>query len=262
MSYCDLTDINNDVIVPAYHRLRPSILLRNNHPPTMATLKPLLLAGGRSSRMGTRKELLCIEDNEPMYKRLISVLHDTCPESDTVYISLRDRSAAQALYEYGDVPCPHGDMLELNARGSTINVRVIHDNDDGNPQGENADIGPAAGLLSAHRHDPSATWLVVACDYPFLTTAALKSLRQKSKSSRASVTCFTNAEGFNEPLLAIWTTDALHTLQENVEQGILGPSAVVKRLRGRTLRPEHEQWLFNINNWEEWQQAMDMKRMN
>jgi len=212
--------------------------------------------------MGTRKELLCMEDKEPMYKRLISVLHDACPESDTVYISLRDRTAAQALYEDSDVTCPHEDMIELDVRGSTISVRVIYDNDDGNPQDENAGIGPASGLLSAHRQNPSATWLVVACDYPFLTTAALQSLRQESKSSRAAVTCFTNAEGFNEPLLAIWTTDALHILQKNVEQGILGPSAVVKRLHGRTLRAKHEQWLFNTNNWEEWQQAMNMKPMN
>lgn len=74
----------------------------------MATTKPLLLAGGRSSRMGTRKELLCLEGNEPMYKRLISVLHAACPESDTVYLSLRDRSATQALYEAEGAPGSHG----------------------------------------------------------------------------------------------------------------------------------------------------------
>lgn len=228
----------------------------------MASLKPLLLAGGRSSRMGTRKELLCIEDNEPMYKRLISVLQTACPEADTVYLSLRDRGAAQAFYKSGDVTCSHGDVLKLNVGGSALTVRLIYDNDDGSPQDEDADIGPAAGLLSAHRQDSSATWLVVACDYPLLTTAALRSLRQQSESSRAPVTCFSNAKGFNEPLLAIWTPDALHALQENVEQGILGPSVVVKRLHGRTLRPENEHWLFNTNNWEEWQRALDMNRMN
>ena len=212
--------------------------------------------------MGTRKELLCIGDNEPMYKRLISVLHAACPESDTAYVSLRDRTSAQAFYGNDNVGCSPDDVLKLNIGGSALTVRLIYDNEDGSPQDKDVDIGPAAGLLSAHRQDPSATWLVVACDYPFLTTAALQSLREESESSRVPVTCFSNAEGFNEPLLAIWTPDALHYLQKNVEQGILGPSAVVKRLHGRTLRPENEQWLFNTNNWEEWQRALDMKRMN
>lgn len=211
--------------------------------------------------MGTRKELLRI-DNEPMYKRLISVLHAACPESDTAYLSLRDRSSAQALYGNDNVGCSPNDVLKLNVGGSALTVRLIYDNDDGSPRDEDADIGPAAGLLSARRQDSSATWLVVACDYPFLTTAALRSLRGESESSRAPVTCFSNTEGFNEPLLAIWTPDALRYLQKNVEQGILGPSAVVKRLHGRTLRPENEQWLFNANDWKEWQRALDIKRIN
>lgn len=205
----------------------------------MASLKPLLLAGGLSSRTGTRKELLCLEDNEPMYKRLISILHAACPESDTAYLSLRDRSSGQALYGNDNVGYSPDVLLKLDVGRSTLAVQLIYDSDDGSPRDEDADIGPAAGLLSAHRQDPSAVWLVVACDYPFLTTAALQSLRQESEFGEAPVTCFSNAEGFNEPLLAIWTPDALHYLQKNVEQ-----------------------WLFNTNNWDEWQRALDMTWMD
>ena len=224
----------------------------------MAYVKPLLLAGGKSSRMGTRKELLCLNGHEPMYKQLISILHAACPESDTVFLSLRDREYAKALQEGGEMAGSTKDQLLLHVDGSPLTVQIIYDHENGEGSEGNWDIGPAAGLLSAYRQDPSASWLVAACDYPFLTTAALRSLRQESTG--AVVTCFMNADGFCEPLLGIWTPDALQALQQNVEQGLLGPSAVVKKLGGRTIRPGDEQWLFNTNDSMEWQQAVEMKR--
>lgn len=224
----------------------------------MASLKPLLLAGGKSSRMGTRKELLCLNGHEPMYKQLISILHAACPESDTIFLSLRDREYAKALQEDGDIADPNNDQLILHVNGSSLTVQIIYDKGNGADSKRGEDIGPAAGLLSAHRQDPSASWLVAACDYPFLTTTALQSLQYESTGT--IVTCFMNADGFCEPLLGIWTPDALQALQQNVEQGLLGPSAVVKKLGGRTVRPADEQWLFNTNDWTDWQQAVEMKR--
>lgn len=219
----------------------------------MALIKPLLLAGGRSSRMGTRKELLSLEGNEPMYKQLVSVLHMACPESDMVYLSLRNREAAKAIRKSNKHAGIEDDLFELPMDYST--VHIIYDHEAGN---EDTDIGPAAGLLSAHHHDPAATWLVAACDYPFLTAAALQCLRKESEG--ASITCFSNAKGFCEPLLGIWTPEALRALRENVEQGICGPSAVVRRLCGRTIRPVDERWLFNANSWDEWKQAIEMRK--
>lgn len=95
-----------------------------------------------------------------------------------------------------------GDVLSLDVGRSPLTVRMIYD-DEGENENENVDIKPAAGLLGVYRRDPSATWLVVACDYPFLTTAALRLLRRESDAAPAPVTCFANAEGFNERLLAI-----------------------------------------------------------
>lgn len=57
-------------------------------------LKPLLFAGGRSSRMGTPKHLLRFPDdgtNTPMYLHLIRELHAACcDQTEDVYISLRE----------------------------------------------------------------------------------------------------------------------------------------------------------------------------
>lgn len=226
----------------------------------MEYLKPLLLAGGKSSRMGTRKELLCLNGHEPMYKQLISILHAACPESDTIFLSVRDSEYTKGLQDGGKVSGANKDQLTLHVDGSPLTVQIIYDHESGEEPKENRDIGPAAGLLSAHRQDPSATWLVTACDYPFLTATALQSLRHGSTG--AVVTCFMNADGFFEPLLGIWTPDALQALQRNVDQGLLGPSAVVKKLGGRTIRPADEQWLFNTNDWTEWKEAVEIKRRN
>lgn len=222
---------------------------------TMKSIKPLLLAGGRSTRMGTRKELLCLDGNEPMYKQLLSILHMSCPESEVVYLSLKDREATKAIKEINEHTAIKDNLFEVSMDDSSIEVQIIYDNEAGDTD---TDIGPAAGLLSAHHHDPAATWLVAACDYPFLTTAALESLR--NESGGASVTCFSNTEGFCEPLLGFWTPDALRALQENVEQGIFGPSAVVRRLCGRAIRPADERWLFNANSWDEWRQALEIRK--
>ena len=226
----------------------------------MPSVKPLLLAGGKSSRMGMRKELLCLNGHDPMYKQLISILHAACPESDTVFLSLRGREYVKELQDGGQVAGPNKNQLILNVDGSPLTVQIIYDHESGESSKENGDIGPAAGLLSAYRQDPSASWLVVACDYPFLTTTALQGLRQESTG--AVVTCFMNGDGFLEPLLGIWTPGALQALQRNVEQGLLGPSAVVKKLGGRTIRPVDEQWLFNTNDWTEWQQALKIQGRN
>lgn len=58
----------------------------------MTSLRPVLLAGGRSSRTGTRKELLCLPNDEPVFVRMISLIYKAMPESNSVYLSLRNRT--------------------------------------------------------------------------------------------------------------------------------------------------------------------------
>ncbi len=225
----------------------------------MSPFKSLLLAGGRSSRMGKRKELLCFHDNEPIYMHLISILQIADPEADVIYMSLRDRTAMEdiltnpAVVEFSD------DVLVLGTgdptRKSIMTVRIIYDCDEEKHK-DKTDIGPAAGLLAAHRQDPTATWLVAACDYPLLTSAALWQLRQEASGE---LTCFQNTDGFYEPLLAIWTPGALQNLQQNVRKGILGPRAVVEQLQVRPIRPHDHRWLFNANTPEEWRRAVELK---
>lgn len=115
--------------------------------------------------------------------------------------------------------------------------------------------GPASGILAAFQHDPEATWLVVACDYPCITTSALDQLKSAYKPP---VTCFQNLEGFCEPLLGIWSPEAMRHLKRNCEKGKLSPSKAVKELGGFVIIPDGnaDTVLKNVNTKEDWEIAL------
>jgi molybdopterin-guanine dinucleotide biosynthesis protein A len=203
----------------------------------MDSLKILILAGGHSSRMGTPKHLLPLP-NGPLYLHVMHVLHEALPNIATFFMSLADRSTTDEMLRNGKVDIP-------DAQGSltTIGVETVTDC-------IAQDIGPAAGLLAAHSHDPAATWLVVACDFPLLQAETMRQLLEQYKEPS---TCFQNEEGFIEPLLGIWSPRALKELQENVNKGRFGPSYTLKKVGAKLLVPNHQDWLVNVNTKQEWE---------
>lgn len=83
--------------------------------------------------------------------------------------------------------------------------------------------GPAAGLLAAWRHDPSAAWLVLACDMPGLSPSILEALVVARDPGRGG-TAWRSAEGgLPEPLCAIWEPVTLARLAALVAEGSDGP---------------------------------------
>ncbi|KAL7815142.1 bifunctional molybdenum cofactor biosynthesis protein [Trichoderma gracile] len=202
-------------------------------------LKPLILAGGRSTRMGSPKHLLRFPDGTALYQHQIKLLRQAFPSIATIYISLAKDSQL--------------DEYLQNAAGD-LNVSIIYDTQDNHDEARSA--GPAQGLLSAHEFDPAATWLVLAVDYPLLTVEVLKQLQD---AYRPPVTCFRNREGYCEPLLGVWSSEALQLLRDNVRQGRnSGPSAVVKQLGGHQIDPatESEKVLMNVNAQADWDKVL------
>jgi molybdopterin-guanine dinucleotide biosynthesis protein A len=202
----------------------------------MDSLKVLILAGGHSSRMGSPKHLLSLHDG-PLYIYLIRILREALPGIATHHISLADRSVTDEVLRREYV-----EILNATGASSTITLKTIIDD-------VPLDIGPAAGLLAAHRYNSEATWVVVACDFPLLQAAAI---RQLVNSYEHPATCFKNENGFNEPLLGIWSPQALERLKENVDNGRLGPSYTLKVLDSKRIVPTYEDWLVNVNTKAEW----------
>ena len=216
---------------------------------------PLILAGGKSTRMKSPKHLLQMPDGRPLYQHQIDILAQAFPECPTIYVSvaqdseldgfLRERSAANSNVEHTSTRTP--------------DVRVILDLVSSDT---NESAGPTTGLLAAFVLQPQTTWLVIPCDAPFLDTRLLKQLRREYTPP---VTCYRNSKGFIEPLIGIWNPDALARLAETSKGDKVGPSSIVRELEGKQIElfAGEERPLADVNTKEEWQEAlnfMDMPR--
>ena len=187
-------------------------------------LKSLILAGGKSQRMGTDKAALNYH-GKPQSQILIDILRgcNTPP-----HVSCRAEQAIDFLLDLAaeDVPIIADTFLEL---------------------------GPYGAILSAFRHDPNAAWLVVACDLPLLDAETLKFLIKNRKLS-AVATAFKgpqSADSFPEPLITIWEPRAYPILLSFLAQGISCPRKVLINSDIELLDVPNVEALMNVNTPEE-----------
>ena len=131
----------------------------------------LVLAGGKSSRMGKDKALLTYHTQNQLI-HTAKMLEKQCEQ---VYISCR--TGQQAAYR------KYGFPLIVDSY---------------------PDIGPLGGLLSAQRLFPDASWLVAACDLPFMDHSLLSELAAKRNPFSFATAYRQNTEGKPEPLCAIY----------------------------------------------------------
>lgn len=147
-------------------------------------LRGLVLAGGRSARMGTDKAALVLS-GETLLARTVSLLGTFTP---SVHVGIR---ADQA-----------GDLL----RGQ---FSVLFD--------VPSTAGPAAAMVAAFTYDPDAAWWVLACDMPALAQSALAALFSARDSTRAATAWRNPVDGLPEPLCAIWEPATLAHLALKVQ---------------------------------------------
>lgn len=146
----------------------------------------LVLAGGRSERLGRDKAAVMI-DGRPLLERAVALLAALLPE---VWVAVRPEQA--------------GDPL----RGR---FPMVTDAITG--------IGPAAGILAAHAATPDAAWLVLACDLPGIGSGDLGKLLAARDPARCA-TAFRGArDGRPEPLCAIYEPATLARFQRQVAGG-------------------------------------------
>ncbi len=135
-------------------------------------LRGLVLAGGRSQRMGHDKGKLAYHGQQEQRAYAAELLAPFCQD---VHVS-----------------CRPDQITELEYAG----LRPLPDSF--------TDLGPLSGILSALRLDPNAAWLVVACDLPLLSAATLAHLVQHRQPARMA-TAFQSPENeWPEPLITIW----------------------------------------------------------
>ena len=139
----------------------------------------VLLAGGKSSRMGRDKSALPV-NGEPLWQRQLAVLRATEPAE--IFIS-------------GKRDGPYADC----------GVEILAD--------EFPDCGPLGGIATALRRCTSERLLVLAVDMPAMTAEFLRTLLDESQQTVRgivpSVGALGSARGGIEPLAAVYPLAAL-----------------------------------------------------
>lgn len=151
-----------------------------------AALYGLVLAGGRSTRMGRDKAAL-------------------------VYRGRSQLDAAWALL------APRVERCFVSVRPDQVGdpTRAAHPQIVDGAEG----VGPAAGLLAAQRAHPQAAWLVLACDLPFLDAASLDHLLAARDPARLATAFRSAHDGLPEPLCAVYEPAAAEPFARHVAEG-------------------------------------------
>jgi molybdenum cofactor guanylyltransferase len=187
----------------------------------------LVLAGGKSSRMGREKAGLSMEPGGVSWAaRGLDLLAPFC---SGVFLSLRDGQD------------PPADCAA---------VPVIRD--------APGAAGPLAGLLGAFARVPHAAWLVLACDLPCATAEVISHLLQSRDSSSPFTAYASPLDGQPEPLCAVYEPAAHPVLLARAMSGDYSLRAAMHDSSCTLLELPHERIgaLDNMNTPE------DLQRMS
>jgi molybdopterin-guanine dinucleotide biosynthesis protein A len=153
----------------------------------VAPLRALVLAGGRSTRMGRDKAALEFAGGRSQLDRAVELLR---PLVNSVHVSVRADQSADPLRSRHEQIIDRGDVE-----------------------------GPAAGIRAAQLHDPDAAWLVVACDLPHLDERTLRDLITRRDPTKTATAFRSSHDGLPEPLCTIWEPASSALLQRFLDAG-------------------------------------------
>lgn len=116
--------------------------------------------------------------------------------------------------------------------------------------------GPIAGIRSALAVHPDVAWLVLACDLPFLSDAAIEELLRRRDPGSLATAYKSAHDGLPEPLCAIWEPGAARVLAEYQAAGNDCPRKFLIRHGAQLLDLPDPRALDNVNTPEEYSQAV------
>jgi molybdopterin-guanine dinucleotide biosynthesis protein A len=183
----------------------------------------LILAGGASKRMQRDKAALKIQGKTQLdraFELLSRYLH-------RVFVSVR---------------------ADQTSDPTRAHLPLIVDSVEG--------AGPIAGIRSALAAHPEVAWLVLACDLPFVSDAAIEELLRRRDPSALATAYKSAHDGLPEPLCAIWEPSAAPPLAEYQAAGGHCPRKFLIRHGAPLIDPPDPRALDNVNTPEEYSQAV------
>jgi molybdopterin-guanine dinucleotide biosynthesis protein A len=122
--------------------------------------------------------------------------------------------------------------------------------------------GPIVGIRSSLAAFPRVAWLVMACDLPFLSDAALDFLLFERDPSSLATAFLSAHDNLPEPLCAVWEPAAAAALAEYQAGGGHCPRKFLMRHKAKLLVPRDAHALDNVNTPDEYAAALAAMEMN
>ena len=185
---------------------------------TAASIYGLVLAGGRSRRMGHDKAALR-RDGRSQLEHLYDVVAEV---AERTFVSARASQSDDAV--------------------RSRFPRIVDRYDD---------MGPIAGILSALEEHPGVDWLVVACDLPNIDRRTLDFLLEHRSLTRPFTAYRSSYDGLPEPLCAIYSAGSQRLLHAFVDDGIVCPRKMLIRSDTELLDQPDPHALDNVNTPED-----------
>ncbi len=181
-------------------------------------LKPalygLVLAGGKSQRMGRDKSLLNYH-GKAQKDYIFDILSQYCDKS---FFSVQN-----------------SDYQENTIKDTFLNLGVL------------------GGILSAFRFNPRVAWLAVAVDMPDVHEAVISEL-VRCRNPKKMATAFHNPEtNFPDPLVTIYEPKAYQRLLAFLGMGYSCPRKTLIHSECEIILPKNPDILLNINTLEEFE---------
>jgi molybdopterin-guanine dinucleotide biosynthesis protein A len=183
----------------------------------------LVLAGGKSRRMGRDKALL--DHNGQSQLAYVAGVLDACVEK--VFVSTRP------------------DQADDEQRAQYAQIVDRYEN-----------LGPVAGILSALEEKPEVDWLVVACDLPNIDEQTIRYLLEQREGEQ-DFTAFTSShDGLPEPLCAVYPSGCDSIIRQFVDEGMNCPRKILIRSETRLLDQPSPEALDNVNTPDDLQNSV------
>lgn len=185
---------------------------------SIAPVYGLVLAGGKSSRMGIDKGSMEWTGRKQRYV-IADMLNGFC---EHVFISCRKDQSGEIVGE---------------------GYQVIEDTYDG--------LGPYGALLSAFKFKSDVAWFVLACDLPLMNTGAIQRLIEHRDSSKVATTYKSPHDHLPEPLITIWEPRSHQILLSRLSEEKTCPRRALLNSNIKIIEPLDTNALFNANTPED-----------
>jgi len=186
---------------------------------TIAPVQGLVLAGGKSSRMGEDKTQLAYH-NKTQLDYSVELLEHNLLQT---YVSVA-----------------HNQKLSTH---DFIQDKFI-------------DLGPFGAICSAFQEDPNKAWLVLATDLPFVNNELIQLLLQHRNPKKIAIAIKGKSKEFVEPLITIYEPKAYPILLNYLAQGYSCPRKVLINSDVEIVEV-NDDLIRNINTPEEYKKALN-----